>query len=183
MKKSLLLLVVSVLLIGIAIWNNQDKSTSTVSNNGAPTKIGGQVGDLGPSISLNVLGSEMKPITVGGKQDKPIFVNFWASWCDPCKAEAPDLVKLHEKYKDKLLMVSINVTAHDTEEGAKEFVAAYGLTNPVLLDSRGQAFKAYNGIGFPTNVLLDKNGVIRQRYDGIRPPAELEQAIQQVIAE
>lgn len=182
MKKSLILLVVSVALIGIAIWNNYDKSDTTASMNDTPTKIGGQVGQLAPSISLDVLGGQ-NPITVGGKQNKPIFVNFWASWCDPCKAEAPDLVKLHDKYKDKLLMVSINVTAHDTEEGAKEFVSAFGLTNPVLLDTTGKAFKAYNGIGFPTNVLLDKNGVIRQRYDGIRPPAELEKAIQQVIEE
>lgn len=79
-------------------------------------------------------------------------------------------------------MVSINVTMHDTEEGAKEFVNAHGLLNPVLLDSHGKVFKAYNGIGLPTNVLIDKHGVIRQRYDGIRPMAEVEKAIQQVIA-
>lgn len=186
MKKSAGVLIVGVLFILFGVWQNlsQSSASSTEWRQGAgesalPEETGPQVGKLAPSFTLET--SEGTKYEVGGKQDKPIFLNFWASWCTPCQAEAPDLVKLHAKYKDKLNLLSVNVTNYDTKEKAKDFVNQYGMVNPVLWDEKGEAYKLYNGIAFPTNILIDKNGVIRELFIGLRPPKELEKAIDKVI--
>ncbi|CAH8772071.1 TlpA family protein disulfide reductase [Paenibacillus dendritiformis] len=186
MKKSAGVLIVGVLFILFGVWQNlsQSPASSTELRQGAgesalPEETGPQVGKLAPSFTLKT--DEGTKYEVGGKQDKPIFLNFWASWCTPCQAEAPDLVKLHAKYKDNLELLSVNVTNYDTKEKAKEFVNQYGMVNPVLWDEKGEAYKLYNGIAFPTNILIDKNGVIRELFIGLRPPKELEKAIDKVI--
>ncbi|MBN3522792.1 TlpA family protein disulfide reductase [Paenibacillus apiarius] len=189
MKKSVLVLILGIGLICFGAWQNQmgkAKDTSgrkLASGTGAvlPTETGPQVGKLAPSFSLT--STNGAAYQVGGKQNKPIFINFWASWCDPCQAEAPDLVKLYAKYKDRMEMLSVNVTSYDSEDKAKAFVKEYSLVNPVLLDEKGDVFKLYNGIAFPTNVLVDKNGVIRELFIGLRPPKDLEQAIEKLIGE
>ncbi|MFD3272830.1 TlpA family protein disulfide reductase [Paenibacillus dendritiformis] len=186
MKKSAGVLIVGVLFILFGVWQNlsQSPASSNELRQGAgesalPEETGPQVGKLAPSFTLKT--DEGTKYEVGGKQDKAIFLNFWASWCTPCQAEAPDLVKLHAKYKDKLELLSVNVTNYDTKEKAKEFVNQYGMVNPVLWDEKGEAYKLYNGIAFPTNILIDKNGVIRELFIGLRPPKELEKAIDKVI--
>jgi thiol-disulfide isomerase/thioredoxin len=186
MKKSAGVLIVGVLFILFGVWQNlsQSSASSTDMRQGSgevalPVETGPQVGKLAPSFTLET--AEGTKYKVGGKQDKPIFLNFWASWCTPCQAEAPDLVKLHAQYKDKLDLLAVNVTNYDTKEKAKEFVKQYGMVNPVLWDEKGEAYKLYNGIAFPTNILIDKNGVIRELFIGLRTPKELEKAIEKVI--
>ncbi|MCM3340377.1 TlpA family protein disulfide reductase [Paenibacillus sp. MER TA 81-3] len=189
MKKSVLVLILGIGLIGFGAWQNQmGKAADTSgrehgsgSSTVLPTETGPQAGKLAPSFSLT--STNGTTFQVGGKQEKPIFINFWASWCDPCQAEAPDLVKLYAKYKDRMEMLSVNVTSYDSETKAKAFVEKYGLVNPVLMDKKGEAFKLYNGIAFPTNVLVDKNGVIRELFVGLRPPKDLEEAIEKLIEE
>ncbi|BFH69929.1 MAG: TlpA disulfide reductase family protein [Paenibacillus dendritiformis] len=188
MKKSAGVLIIGVLFILFGVWQNLSQSSvsSTEMRQGSaevevalPEETGPQVGKLAPPFTLET--AEGTKYKVGGKQDKPIFLNFWASWCTPCQAEAPDLVKLYAKYKDKLELLSVNVTNDDTKEKAKEFVNQYGMVNPVLWDEKGEAFKLYNGIAFPTNILIDKNGVIRELFIGLRPPKDLEKAIDKLI--
>lgn len=132
-----------------------------------------------PSFSLTGMdGNEYK---VGGKRDKVLLLNFWASWCGPCKDEAPDLVSLAGKYKDSLDIYAINVTQYDQLEDAKKFVEDYSLTFPVLMDRGEEVFQGFGGRAFPTNVLIDREGVIREVILGALPAKELEAKLKQII--
>ncbi|UHA72613.1 TlpA family protein disulfide reductase [Paenibacillus sp. 481] len=184
MRKSWLILAISMILIGMAWSKNVLFSDSKPLREASgtvtlPTETGPRVGMLAPAFSLTSLTGET--FEVGGKRDKPVFINFWASWCNPCRAEAPDLVKLYAKYQNELDMYAINVTAHDTKEKAGAFVKEYNLINPVLWDEKGDVFKSYNGIAFPTNIIIDRNGVVSEVIVGLRPAKDLEKSIRKVI--
>ncbi|CAM4207326.1 MAG: TlpA disulfide reductase family protein [Paenibacillus macerans] len=134
-----------------------------------------------PSPSFSLMGLDGKQYDVGGKRDKPLLLNFWASWCDPCKEEAPELVKLADKYKDSLDVYGVNVTFYDKLDDAKAFVKNYGYTFPVLLDEKEEVYSRFNGVAFPTNVLIDENGIIQDVILGVISPEELEAKIKQLL--
>ncbi|MED4957337.1 TlpA disulfide reductase family protein [Paenibacillus sp. FSL R5-0527] len=134
-----------------------------------------------PSPSFSLMGLDGKQYDVGGKRDKPLLLNFWASWCDPCKEEAPELVKLADKYKDSLDVYGVNVTFYDKLDDAKAFVKNYGYTFPVLLDEKEEVYSRFNGVAFPTNVLIDENGIIQDVILGVISPEELEAKIKKLL--
>ncbi|WP_178075890.1 TlpA family protein disulfide reductase [Paenibacillus oralis] len=134
-----------------------------------------------PSPSFSLTGLDGKRYDVGGKRDKPLLLNFWASWCDPCKEEAPELVKLADKYKDSLDVYGVNVTFYDKLDDAKAFVQNYGYTFPVLLDEKEKVYSQFNGVAFPTNVLIDENGIIQDVILGVISPEELEAKIKKLL--
>ncbi|MNW37492.1 Thiol-disulfide oxidoreductase ResA [compost metagenome] len=134
-----------------------------------------------PSPAFSLTGLDGHNYEVGGKRDKPLLLNFWASWCDPCKEEAPDLVNLYKKYGDKMDVYGVNVTAYDKLENAKKFVEEYHYTFPILLDEKEEVYRMFNGIAFPTNALIDKNGVIQEVIIGILPPEELEAKVKKLL--
>lgn len=151
-----------------------EPSISALAAQGAP-----KPGTAAPAFSLP--GLDGKTYEVGGKRDKVLLLNFWASWCDPCKDEAPELKALAEKYKDSLDIYAVNVTLYDKLDEAKAFVKKYGYTFPVLLDEKEEVYRKFNGIAFPTNVLIDEQGVIRDVIVGVIPPEELEAKIKGLI--
>lgn len=154
--------------------SDKEPSLSAMAAEGAP-----KPGTAAPAFSLP--GLDGKTYEVGGKRDKVLLLNFWASWCDPCKEEAPELKALAEKYKDSLDIYAVNVTLYDKLDEAKAFVKEYDYTFPVLLDEKEELYRKFNGIAFPTNVLIDEQGVIREVIVGVIPPEELEAKIKNLI--
>lgn len=152
----------------------EEQSVSALVAKNAP-----KPGTKAPKFSL--VGLDGQTYEVGGKRDKPLLVNFWASWCDPCKEEAPDLVKMADKYRDQLDVYAVNVTFYDKLEDAKGFVENYGYKFPVLLDEKEELYRKYNGIAFPTNVLIDADGTIRDVIVGTLSPEELEAKIKKLL--
>ncbi|GAA0133856.1 TlpA disulfide reductase family protein [Paenibacillus sp. YSY-4.3] len=189
MRKNIPIFALLIVLLGVALYQNYGNellSFMGVGSNKETKTLGAAIaegapkpGSSSPSFVLN--GLDGNTYKVGGERDKPVLVNFWASWCDPCKDEAPDLVKLYEKYGDRLDIYGVNVTAYDTVEKAEAFVKEYGIDFPVLLDKKEEAYKKFNGVAFPTNVLIDKNGVIQDLIVGILPPKDLEAKIKKLL--
>jgi len=129
-------------------------------------------GTPAPSFSLEDLDGKIH--TLGGERDKALLLNFWASWCDPCKEEAPDLVALAKKYSGSLDVYAVNVTLYDQLDNVKKFVQDYGYTFPVLLDKKEEVYRKFNGVAFPTNVLIGKDGVIKEVIVGSLSAKDLE---------
>lgn len=182
MKRNIYILLGALLLVGIALAQNAGDGIAAVfkQEEALPTETGPRAGLLAPAFSLQ--GMDGKTYTVGGAKEKAIFVSFWASWCEPCKQEAPELNKMAAKYKDELDLYGVNVTTYDKIKDAKAFVDEYKLTFPILLDEDGKAYAKYNGLAFPTNVLIDSRGVIQEIILGILPEKELERKIKKLIA-
>ncbi|QNG60445.1 TlpA family protein disulfide reductase [Bacillus sp. PAMC26568] len=113
--------------------------------------------------------------------DQPVIINFWASWCGPCKMEAPDLVRLSEKYQDQVKIYAINMTNQDSEEGAYMFAKDYGFRFPVLLDKTGDAAALFRVAAVPTTFFVNEKGEIVSVLTGYGGAELLEKRIRGLI--
>ncbi|AOZ93987.1 TlpA family protein disulfide reductase [Paenibacillus crassostreae] len=181
MKKKITIWIGILILVTLAIFQNSDAGVQTVfkMDKPLPTESGPEAGLLAPAFSTTGLDGNL--YNVGGEQEKAIIVNFWASWCDPCKIEAPDLVRIADTYQNELSIYGVNVTKFDNKKNAMKFVENYHLTFPVMLDIDGTIFDQYRGAAFPTNVLIDKQGVIREIILGAISAEELEKKVKKLI--
>ncbi|NEW08605.1 TlpA family protein disulfide reductase [Paenibacillus sp. SYP-B3998] len=169
MKRQYLLLIIVVILVILAIYQNKP-----INKEELPT-----VGYQAPSISLT--GLDGNPYTLEELGDKPIVVNFWASWCGPCKLEAPELVRLYGKYKDEIEIYAVNVTTSDTIEDAQDFAEEYGINFPILLDVDGEVSRKYQIKPIPTTFFINKDGVIMEKLYGVADPSSLENKFKQLL--
>ncbi|RKN85037.1 TlpA family protein disulfide reductase [Paenibacillus ginsengarvi] len=174
MKRNVLILVAVVLLAGFAIYQNiASKDRQASAKEAAP-----KPNYLAPGFKLSSLDGNV--YEVGGTREKPLLVNFWASWCGPCELEAPDLKQLYDKYKDQIDFYAVNMTASDRMDNIKSFVKHFEFKFPVLLDSDGKVGELYRVNGIPMTFLVDKNGIIKEGF-GVLHPDELEKRIKRLI--
>lgn len=132
-----------------------------------------------PDFTLTDL--EGQPVQLSSLKGKKVFINFWASWCPPCKAEMPDLVEMSKKYQGQVEFYGVNLTTQDTVEKAKGFVKEYGIEFPTLLDERGEVGGRYGVVSIPTSFTIDENGVVVQRTGGQLSRSAMEEMLQDVI--
>ena len=117
---------------------------------------------------------------------KTIFLNFWATWCPPCKAEMPDIQKLYESYGDDeevaiLGVAAPNIGNETDEEGIKTFLKENGYTYPVLMDTEGELFMQYGISSYPTTFMIDKEGNIFGYVSGQLSEDMMKSIIRQTI--
>ncbi|GIO30239.1 MULTISPECIES: TlpA family protein disulfide reductase [Paenibacillus] len=182
MKRNLYILLGVIVLIGIAVYQNAGPGIQAAFRHEEPmpTETGPKAGLLAPAFTAQ--GLDGKEYQVGGAQDKAILLNFWASWCDPCQQEAPELNAIAEKYKDSLDVYGVNVTKYDNKKNAQTFVDKYKVKFPVMLDLKADIYeKQYKGVVFPTNVLIDKRGVVQEVVLGILSQKDLEKKVKHLI--
>ncbi|UVI33442.1 TlpA family protein disulfide reductase [Paenibacillus spongiae] len=169
MRKQLLLLIVVTVLVILAIFQPEG------GNKEQTARIGYQA----PGFELKGLdGSLYSLSSLGGK---PVLINFWASWCGPCRVEAPDLVRFYKKYKDEFEIYAVNLTADDSLEGAISFAEEFQFNFPVLLDENGAVSKLYKIKSIPTSYFVDSKGEIIHVTTGVVSPKTLENLIQRMI--
>jgi cytochrome c biogenesis protein CcmG/thiol:disulfide interchange protein DsbE len=95
-----------------------------------------------------------------------VVVNFWASWCIPCKDEAPFLQEVYEQNVDRGLVV-LGVDAQDFKQDARAFMERFGLTYPVVYDGRGSTLGAWGVVGFPETFFVNRDGeLVGERIQG-----------------
>jgi len=118
-----------------------------------------------------------KNVKLDSYKGKVVLLNFWATWCGPCKAEIPGFIELQEKYKDKLTIVGYNVD--DDAPKAKAFATEYKMNYPVLLgESREDVQDAYGPIwGIPASFIISKDGKVCRKHLGIAPKNVFEKEI------
>jgi len=140
-----------------------------------------QIGFRAPSFALQTLDGQS--INLDSLRGKPILINYWATWCVPCKQELPILEKLYREYQQKgLVVLSINALDQDSVENVQAVVSEYGMTFPVLLDQDRQFANAYQAIFFPTTFIVDANGVIREISLGDNTEAELRASLDLLLS-
>lgn len=169
--------VAALLLIGLAIAQNLD-----LFSRGGAVETAAKPGFMAPSFELT--GWDGKVYRAGGPRDKPLLVNFWASWCGPCHMEAPDLQALYEKYEGQIDLYAVNVTTTDTRTGIAAFIEEYGLTFPIPLDETGKVTSRAFGVdGYPASFLIDRNGIVVDAVFGIINRDKLERQFDRLLAE
>jgi cytochrome c biogenesis protein CcmG/thiol:disulfide interchange protein DsbE len=152
---SLLMMAVAILGTG---WIFQSRVPVTGITSGA-TLPSPREGFPAPDFTLDLL--EGGQITLSDLHSKVVLVNFWASWCPPCRAEMPAIEKVYRSYRDLgLEVLGVNTTDQDSQSAAQAFIQENGLTFPVLLDYTGAVSAAYNLRGLPSSFFIDRDGVI-----------------------
>lgn len=105
-----------------------------------------------------------KLIELKDYRGKPVVINFWASWCGPCREEMPFLERAWKEYKDKgVIFLGINVL--DEEKNAKDFINFFNISYTNLKDSSGKVTNTYGVVGLPVTFFIDKEGrIVRRNY-------------------
>ncbi|MGH2536128.1 MAG: TlpA disulfide reductase family protein, partial [Candidatus Promineifilaceae bacterium] len=101
-------------------------------------------------------------------QGRPLLINFWASWCPPCRLEMPDLVRAYEAHKDEgFVILGINLTFQDSLPDVEVFVEEFQMTFPILLDMTGDVTtRQYQLLGLPMSVFVNRAGVVTRVHIG-----------------
>lgn len=162
-----------VVLLGWGIFNyvssineteeiRKEASSEVMSN----VEVGVQVGMKSPDFKLKTL--DGTNITLSEMKGKKVILNFWATWCPPCKAEMPHMQEFYdENQNSNIEILAVNLsTAEKNSKNVELFVKDYNLTFPILLDSDGEIVDMYQAFTIPTSYIIDSKGVIRQKIIG-----------------
>jgi len=114
-------------------------------------------GDPAPELVLESL--DGSTVRLSDYRGRPVLINFWASWCAPCREEMPELQKVFAAQQaDGLVILAVNTTFQDRVEDVRRMRTELGLTFPILLDRDGKAAAAYRASAWPTSVFVDRQG-------------------------
>lgn len=127
-----------------------------------------------------------KTVKLSDYRGKPILLNFWATWCEPCRYEMPFLQQINDTYSSKgLVLLAVDLTYSlptETPETVQKFIATFNLTLTVLMDSDKTMAKAYLLTSIPTTFLIDKDGIIRGKVIGaFADKAAIENALKTIM--
>lgn len=125
--------------------------------------VGASVGDAAPEFNLNDLNGQK--VSLSELRGKPVLINFWASWCGPCKIEIPVLQAYYEETQGKDLTI-LAVNAAEPADVVRAFVEENKLTFRVLTDTQAEAARAYRVRGIPASFFIDKDGKIADIHMG-----------------
>jgi peroxiredoxin len=123
-------------------------------------------------------------LRLGEQRGRVVMVNFWATWCGPCRVELPHLARLHDKYRGSgFLLLGVNID--EDSNAAKALASKMGLTFPVLLDSKKEVVGSYDLNAMPATVLIDRDGRVRHLHRGYKDGVEqvYEQQVRALLKE
>lgn len=159
-------------LLGLVQWNAARQAAATkVAEQSRPSLVGTPQ-SRAPDFEL--IGLDGQPARLSDLRGKVVLLNFWATWCPPCKAEMPDLEALHRKYGDARAFVVVGVNFEEDAAPVEAFIRERGLSFPVWLDTAGEAGAKLGVRGLPVSFIIDREGYIRDAWNGqIAPEAML----------
>jgi peroxiredoxin len=148
--------VMALLLAAGTIWIGLSRVPIQASHSGRPELP--QVGFTAPDLTLQTLDGET--VILSDLRGQAVLINFWASWCPPCRNEMPAIQQVYEEYRDEgFTVLALNSQEQETRVAA--FAGEFGLTFPILIDRDGAVFDAYRVVALPTTFFVDRTGVIR----------------------
>ena len=125
----------------------------------------------GPAPNFTLKSLDGKNLKLSEMRGDVVLINFWASWCGPCRQEMPLLNALHKKYQP-LGFTVLGVNVEENTDDARGFLNNFPVVFPVLLDSKNKVSKQYDVVAMPTTVVVDRDGNMRFLHKGYKPGDE-----------
>jgi peroxiredoxin len=178
--------IVATVLVGVAIaglvWvfdRPGVASSQSVTVTAAATGAAPKVGKPAPDFELTMIdGTKARLSDFKGK---PVWINFWASWCPPCRAENPDIQDLYNAHKDADGLVLLAPAIGESSESVAGYMQRADLHYPVGVDSDTQIAADYRVLGIPTHIFVDREGIIREIRVGAMSKKTMEKKLAQII--
>ena len=137
------------------------------------------IGKPAPDFQLKNLDGQS--ISLSDFRGKPVLINFWASWCQPCVYEMPFIQEVFEEWSGQGLVV-LTINIGESSSKAKTFMESHDLSFPVLLDTKQDVAEKYNIRGIPTTFFIDENGIIkRMKIGAFISAAEIENSLSKIM--
>lgn len=160
--------VIPLFLLGsLILWAGYDAARSLSLKEAGEGAVGLSQGDAAPGFSLVSL--QGKPMNLSDFRGQRVILNFWATWCPPCRAEMPDMQTYYDEFQeaDNVVIVAVNATATEQHpDVVHSFVKDIGVTFPILLDEQSEVKKMYGVAAYPTTYFIDEKGVIQFKVVG-----------------
>lgn len=170
------LLVMGVLIAGMVFSGKDEATSSVVAEASVDTSRPSSL--RAPEFTLtDIHGND---ISLSDYEGSIVILNFWATWCGPCRFEIPDLMKLQEAYEGDIVVIGVSLD-YNGPKVVPQFVERLGISYPVVYGN-GSIANRYGGIvGIPTTFVIDRKMNVFRRYVGYRPKAVLEKDIKALI--
>ena len=141
--------------------------------------------ELTKAFDFTVYDEEGNAVKLSDFEGKPVVLNFWASWCGPCKSEMPDFEEAYGEYGEEIQFLMVNMTDgyQETIESAKKLITDSGYTFPVYYDTDLEAAKAYSVYSIPVTYFIDKDGYMTAYAQGALDKATLQKGIDLIDSE
>jgi len=123
--------------------------------------VGLKEGNKAPDFELETLSGET--IKLSDLEGKKVILNFWATWCPPCREEMPEMQKFYDEYQDEVEIIAVNATATETkEQDVYDYMDEFSYTYPILLDQSGDVTEEYEVLTMPTSYFIGTDGKLQQ---------------------
>ncbi|MFD1737037.1 peroxiredoxin family protein [Bacillus salitolerans] len=125
----------------------------------------GFVGNSSFDFTLSTL--EGKKVQLSDYKGKKVILNFWATWCPPCKDEMPHMQEFYDEYSEEVEILAVNLRDRErSDEAIQQFIEANHINFPILLDEKGKVTSAYKVLTIPTSFFIDTQGTIQYHFIG-----------------
>jgi peroxiredoxin len=162
MVKKVIAVVALIALLGVAIVQAMDKKAEPENVSQEAANMGGlKVGAKAPDFELKTLSGDA--VKLSDLKGKKVMLNFWATWCPPCKAEMPAMEEFHKEAGDEVVILAVNIDPH---LDVKAFVDENGITFPIPLDTEDKVNETYQVLSIPTTYFIDTKGNIGNKFIG-----------------
>ncbi|HLS08006.1 redoxin domain-containing protein [Lentibacillus sp.] len=143
--------------------DNSQENTDESNGDTESETVGLNVGNIAPDFQLETLEGEQ--VALSDYRGQRVMVNFWATWCPPCRAEMPDMQKFYENKDVEILAINLTET-ESSRDAVPDFIDAYELTFPILMDEETEVANQYQIQPIPSSFMIDSNGRIQFKAPG-----------------
>ena len=161
-------------LLGLLVWKVVQNDKSNVAKDFTAGKR-----PMAKDFTLNRLNGDGS-LKLSALRGKVVVINFWASWCVPCKSEAPRFQAAYERYRDRVAFVGVDTT--DFSGDGRAFLARYGVSYPNVRDANGRVLHGYGGLPIPRTFVVTRSGRVHAYIFGEARAEELDSAIRKALA-